>query len=267
MWYDAQIKALGLQSRIIHTPFGDTHILEAGHDSLPTLLLLPGTNFAAWSWQHYITALSPNYRVVAVDVIGQPGKSASERPSFSGHVYAQWLVALIDALGIESAYVMGHSLGGWLALKLAAYAPQRVNKLVLLDPGGIISLSITPRIIWNTVPFVLMPGEASARRMLSLMSVHSLEPLTVEWMTLVSQNVNSSLAPPAISASELQGIKADVLMMSGEHDIFLPSKKLAQKAGELFPTARIIIVPNSGHLLPDDQQDIVLNQVKDFLAG
>ncbi|MBA3867670.1 MAG: alpha/beta hydrolase [Anaerolineae bacterium] len=265
-WYDEQIKKLGLHSRIIHTSFGDTHIIEAGDEMLPTLILLPGTNFSALSWQHYFTPLSQNYHVIAVDVIGQPGKSASDRPPFKGNTYAEWLLALLDALAVKSAYVMGHSLGGWLALKLAAYAPQRVTKLILIDTGGIISLSITPHIIWKSMPFMLMPGEASSRGLLGMMSVKPLDPVLVEWMTLVSQNVNSSLAPPALPASELQAIKADILLLTGEQDVFLPAQKLTRKAHELFPNIQNIIVPDSGHMLPDDQPKIVLAQVKDFLG-
>ncbi|MBI1280484.1 MAG: alpha/beta fold hydrolase [Anaerolineaceae bacterium] len=265
-WYDDQINKLGLHSRIIRTSFGDTNIIEAGQETLPALILIAGTNFSALSWQTYIESLSGSYHVVAVDVVGQPGKSAPNRPSFKGTAYAEWLLAVLDALNIESASLIGHSLGGWIALKLAAYASKRISKIILLDPGGIIPLSITPRIIWKSTPFVIFPGEASSRGLLSMLSVKPLEQLTVEWMTLVSKHFKSSLAPPAIPAQELQAIQADILLMVGDQDVFLPAQKLVEKARELFPKLKTIVVPNSGHLLPDDQQQIVLTHVDDFLS-
>lgn len=266
-WYDDQVAKLGLHSRIIRTSFGDTHIIEAGHETLPTLILIPGTNFSALSWQHYIESLSHNYHVVAVDVIGQPGKSAPNRPSFKdNNAYAEWLLAVLDALNVKSASVIGHSLGGWIALKLAAHAPKRVTKIILLDTGGIIPLSITPRIIWKSTPFMLFPGEASSRGLLAMMSTKPLDALTVEWMTLVSKYVKSSLAPPTLPAKELEAIQADILLMVGDQDIFLPAQKLVEKARQHFPKIKTIVVPNSGHMLPDDQFQIVLAHVDDFLS-
>ena len=57
--------------------------------------------------------------------------------------------------------IMGHSLGGWVALKLAVYAPERVAKLVLVDPAGIVPLSISPRMIWKSMNFMMMPNARS----------------------------------------------------------------------------------------------------------
>lgn len=89
---------------------------------------------------------------------------------------------------------------------------------------------------------------------------------TVEWMTLVGQHVNSSLTPPPIAANELQAVKAKVLLISGERDIFLPPSKLTEKTRQIFPDAQIVIVPDAGHLLPEEQPDIVLSHVRKFLA-
>ena len=264
-WYDKELSSLAVHSRIVNTPSGDTHVLEAGSASLPALMLLPGTNFSALSWEKYIVQLSTDFHVIAVDIIGQPGKSAPARPSFKGTAYAEWLVTLLNGLSIDRAHVMGHSLGGGLALKLAAFAPERVGKVVLIDPAGIIRLRITPRIIWKSMPLLLRPGERSSRGLLELMSVQEVDPKAVEWMALVSKHVKSSLAPPPISNEELQAVKADVLLLSGEQDVFLPPDKLVQKARQLFPNIEVHIIPDAGHLLPDEQPEQVLRHVRKFL--
>ena len=211
-WYDKQLAQARLNTRIIQTTYGDTHIIEVGNAANPALILLPGTNFSAWSWRDYFASLSTYFHVIAVDPIGQPGKSGSNRLPFKGTGYGEWLVSVLNALQKDDVFVIGHSLGGWLALKLAAFARERVAKIVLVDPAGIVPLSINARVMVKSLPFMLMPGERSSRGLLELMSLHPPTIQNVEWMTLVSRHVNSSLAPPPVPSVELQNIKADILL-------------------------------------------------------
>lgn len=88
-------------------------------------------------WAGDVAAYSRQYRVYAVDLPGEPGKSAPNRPAWDGPAYAEWLEDVLDALKIEKATLLGLSQGGWAALKFAVYQPQRVEKLVLLNPAGI----------------------------------------------------------------------------------------------------------------------------------
>ena len=264
-WYERQPISAAIQSRMVNTPSGATHVLKSGDEALPPLLLLPGTNFPALSWQEYLVALSDTFHVIAVDVIGQPGKSAPERPSFKGIGYARWLVDLVDALGLEYVHVMGHSLGGWLALKFATFAPERVGKVVLVDPAGIIRLRLTPRMIWKSMVFALHPTERSSNALLGLMSAHEIDPKMAEWMTLVGKHVWSSLAPPPLPQQELKAIRASILLLSGAQDVFLPANRLVQKATKLFPDIHTHIVPDAGHLLPDELPDRVMGYVRELL--
>lgn len=265
-WVDAHIRDAHLQSQSVYTSYGYTHILEAGDPALPALILLPGTNFSAFAWQHYIAPLSESFHVIAVDIIGQPGKSSSVRRPFKGFAYAEWLVSLLDALRIERAHFMGHSLGGWVALKLAVYAPERVAKLVLVDPAGIVPLSISPRMIWKSMNFMMMPNARSSRGLLDMMSVHPADESSVEWMTLVGRYVQSSLAPPPLPEHELRNIKADILLLSGEQDVFLPPRKLLPRARQLLSSLRVVTIHNAGHLVPEEQPQQVMEQIEGFLT-
>ena len=72
-----------------------------------------------------------------MDVIGEPGLSTPARPPLTSDAYASWLDGVLRGLTVDRASIVGASLGGWLALYYAIRRPARVDRLVLLGPGGI----------------------------------------------------------------------------------------------------------------------------------
>ena len=87
-------------------------------------------------WSPNIADFSKDYRVYAIDVMGQPSKSIPDEPIRNAADYVAWLTATLDALHLDRVSLVGMSYGGWLALNYAVAAPERVRKLVLLSPGG-----------------------------------------------------------------------------------------------------------------------------------
>jgi pimeloyl-ACP methyl ester carboxylesterase len=88
-------------------------------------------------WAGDVTDYSRHYRVLAIDLLGEPGKSAPNRPSWDGPAYAEWLEDVLNALKLEAVTIIGLSQGAWTALKFAVSQPERVTALVVLSPGGI----------------------------------------------------------------------------------------------------------------------------------
>src|SRR6266700_1202694 len=104
--------------------FGRTHIVASGPKDGPALVLLNGYLATLNMWPPNIADLSKEYRVYAVDVMGQPGKSIPDQrsPIRSRADFVEWLTATLDRLRIDRAYVMGMSYGGWLTLNYAIAA-------------------------------------------------------------------------------------------------------------------------------------------------
>ncbi len=103
-----------------------------------TVVLLHGKNFCAATWESAITALSgAGYRVIAPDQIGFCKSSKPSRYQFSFAQLAGNTKALLDSLDIESAVVIGHSMGGMLATRMALQYPQFVTQLMLVNPIGL----------------------------------------------------------------------------------------------------------------------------------
>jgi len=101
-------------------------------------VLLHGKNFCAATWQATISVLTEaGYRVIAPDQIGFCKSSKPAQYQFSFQQLAGNTHALLESLGIKRATVIGHSLGGMLAIRYALMYPEEVDQLVLVDPIGL----------------------------------------------------------------------------------------------------------------------------------
>ena len=109
------------------------HALEWGDARAPAVMCMHGVSSHAARFRRLAERLTPRFRVVSVDLRGH-GESEWE-PPWDLDTHVADLLETADALGIEVADWMGHSFGGRLALELAARAPERVGRLVLLDPA------------------------------------------------------------------------------------------------------------------------------------
>lgn len=101
-----------------------------------TLLLIHGIAGSSATWRAVIPQLSKSYRVVAPDLPGH-GKSAKPRGDYSLGAFAVWLRDLLDELGITRVAVVGHSLGGGVAMQFAYQHPGYCQRLILINSGGL----------------------------------------------------------------------------------------------------------------------------------
>lgn len=109
------------------------HYVQRG-PTPPRFLLLHGYLAHTGAWQHSQPALAEHGGAVAVDLPGHGYSDMSERIPASPAEMARLLPGLLDQLGVERAVLVGHSLGGAVALFAAAQAPERVEGLVLVSP-------------------------------------------------------------------------------------------------------------------------------------
>ena len=115
-----------------------TNCHDAGSGQAVLLLHGSGAGVSGWAnWRGLIPELSKNWRVIAPDLVGF---GYTETPAdFSFRFLDSWvdqMFAVMDALGVERAHIVGNSFGGALALWMARRAPERTGRLVLMGPGG-----------------------------------------------------------------------------------------------------------------------------------
>lgn len=102
----------------------------------PVLLLVHGMAGSSMTWRHVMPALAKRFRALAPDLLGQ-GQSDKPRGDYSLGAHANMLRDLLDVLGYKRVTVIGQSLGGGIAMQFAYQFPERCERLVLVDSGGL----------------------------------------------------------------------------------------------------------------------------------
>src|SRR5687768_282422 len=102
----------------------------------PALLLLHGITNSSQTWEGVAPRLVERFTLIAPDLLGH-GESATPRGDYSLGAHASGARDVMTALGIERATVVGHSLGGGIAMQFAYQFPERCERLVLVSSGGL----------------------------------------------------------------------------------------------------------------------------------
>jgi 2-hydroxy-6-oxonona-2,4-dienedioate hydrolase len=115
-----------------------TRYLEAGDPAAPTVLMLHGTAGSLENFCANIDAFSRQFRVIAIDMLGC---GFTDKPAYDYAIldYGKHALAVLDALGVDKASVVGVSLGSWVAAAMAEAWPERIESVVMVAPAGIIA--------------------------------------------------------------------------------------------------------------------------------
>jgi 2-hydroxy-6-oxonona-2,4-dienedioate hydrolase len=239
-WFDrfrARIPA-PTESRVVATRFGDTHVLVGGPEHAPPLVLLHG---ALASSAHVLVELAPllaRFRVHAVDIVGQSVKSADARPSVTNNDYGAWLVDVMDGLALARAHVVGVSWGGFVAIRLAALAPERIERLVLLVPAGMVKGPVWAGLTKIGLPMLRYRMAPSPRRLEACVR-HLLTTTDDPWAPYLGDaflSFQMDMRVPALARpEELTRLRAPTLVLGADGDLSFPGHKLLARAPELFP--------------------------------
>ena len=124
---------LVLASSETRAPDGVRINYDARGEGATALVFLHGGLANARFWEHQLDAFASDYRVVAIDSAGHGGSSSTERTEWTLATFADDVVAVMDALALERAVLVGNSMGGPIALEVARRLPERVVAIVAVD--------------------------------------------------------------------------------------------------------------------------------------
>ena len=251
--YEEALARLGpeCETRLIVTSLGETHVILAGPEDAPPLVVLPGGNFLNPMCLSWFLPLAETFRIHAPDIIGQPGRSAQTRPSAKGDGHARWLVDVLDGLGPGRVPLVGISYGAGLILRLAGLAPERIDKAVLVSPAGIALGPIWPMIKETALPALLYRASPNQKRLLRAARpiLTDLEEPYVRQLGLVYRHVRLDRElPRAATGEELAGYESPTLLFAAENDLFFPAERVIPRAGEIIPNLETEILPGSRHV-------------------
>ncbi|HWL38164.1 MAG TPA: alpha/beta fold hydrolase [Frankiaceae bacterium] len=258
---------------------------EAGSDG-PVVLLLHGIAGCGHAWDAVLPLLSASARVIAPDLLGH-GESAKPRGDYSLGAYASGVRDLLAALDVSSATVVGHSLGGGVAMQFAYQFPEMCERLVLVDSGGL-GREVTPLLRAVTLPGaeVVLPVIAH-RKVLSALrwagrytrwvpARPALSEVARGYASLVDTQARAAFVHTARSVMDVGGQRVDAsdrlylatelptLVVWGGRDSFIPVAHAAHFTS-LVPTARLEVFENSGHFPHVDEPVRFARLLADFL--
>jgi pimeloyl-ACP methyl ester carboxylesterase len=295
-WYDEALRAfrVPITTRFVPTRFGETHVICAGAESAPPLVLIHGYGAGSPLWRQQIEGLAAYYRLYAPDCVGQPGKSATQPPSLLDDGWSHWLQDVLDGLGVQRAAVAGACLGGWIVMRFAAFAPERISHAILLSPVGIAPF----RVYWRSgVPLVLNlrndPTSAGQRLMRMVFapprSGLKFNREVFYALSLVVKHYNAG-ALAGMSAKPnlretlrgarallkfvrgepkhvLRSVRVPTLLLVGQHEGIFDARRAVRRAKRHMPHLHAEILPNVGHAAIYDAADQVNLRIHQFLQN
>jgi pimeloyl-ACP methyl ester carboxylesterase len=227
----------------------------AGKEDGEPVVLLHGLSASSRWWVRNIPALAERYRVYMLDLPGF-GIMRRFRRRFILDELSPGIVAWMDALGIKQAHLIGHSMGGYICLRIAARHPGRIKRLVLVSPAGI------PHI--HSVQGYLLPLLVAIRyckpAFLPILFSDALRagPLTIVRATqdLLTKDIRDAL----------RHIVTPTLLVWGEYDKLVPPV-FGDILRQEIKGARLLVLRKAGHVVMFDQAERFNEAVMGFFEG
>jgi pimeloyl-ACP methyl ester carboxylesterase len=263
----------------ITSRFGQTHLVVSGPKDAPALVLLHGYAGTLNMWLPNIADLTKQFRVYAVDVMGQPGKTIPDptHPIRSRADFVAWLTLTLNALQIDRAYLVGMSYGGWLALNYAIAAPERVKKLALLSAAGFVPLS--RQFAFRTMIATLCPTRFTVKSLMNWITykhnlsrpdmrelnhdVVELMYLGLKYFRFQRETLVESLP---FSDDELRALKVPTLLLIGQQEVICDSVAALNRARRLIPEFHGELVSGASHDMSYNRHYVVDVAILDHFA-
>jgi pimeloyl-ACP methyl ester carboxylesterase len=268
------------------------HVRDEGlsGDPLP-IVLIHGTSASLHTWEGWVRALKTQRRVITFDLpgFGLTGPFSgsyvaddSKGGNYHGDAYARFVLDLLDTLKVQRAVLGGNSLGGEVAWRTAAMAPQRVASLVLVDAVGPaftptsvpLGFALARLPVINRVMDVALPRALVAQSVASVYADPSrITPELIDrYFELTLRSGNRRALVQRINAmvsgehsERLAQLQQPTLLLWGEQDRLVPPS-VGAEFKRLMPNSQLVLLPGLGHVPQEEDAATSVAPVKAFLG-
>ncbi len=265
------------QSKFIEIDGMQVHYRDEGK-GMP-FLLLHGTGASLHTWDEWTARLKDDYRVIRLDLPAFGLTGPHPKRDYRIESYASFVNKFLDTLAIDSLYLAGNSLGGNIAWYYAAGHPDKIKKLILVDPSGYMKKSTLPWVlklartpILNLIIKYFTPKSLVENNLKQVYYDESkITPALIDRyydLTLRKGNrtafIDRAKTDMTDHSEMLKGIGTPTLIIWGKEDTWIPVSD-----GELFeanmPNAQLAVLANTGHVPMEENPQESLQAVIDFL--
>ncbi|WP_053360426.1 alpha/beta hydrolase [Bacillus sp. FJAT-27251] len=246
-----------------------------------TIVLIHGFLSSLFSFRHLVPLLKEDYSVISVDLppFGKSGKRTSYEYSYKN--LARTLTELMDGLNISTYTVIGHSMGGQIALNILHHFSGKARKAVLLCSSGYLKPAGRALMLSSRLPLFHLYvkyhlGRSGVEKNLrNVVHDHSLidDEMREGYLAPFMDNGIFKGLTRMIRDREgdlpheaLQQIQTPCLLIWGEHDKVVPLSVGKQLARDL-PQANLIVLEDTGHLVPEERPEEVASHIRKFIGA
>jgi pimeloyl-ACP methyl ester carboxylesterase len=262
------------------------HLRDEGPkaDAAP-IVLLHGTSASLHTWDGWAQALRGTHRVIRLDLpafgLTGPFTGRFAGQTYTGANYAAFVLAVLDRLGVQRFAIAGNSLGGEVAWRIAALAPQRVTRLVLVDAAGYpidgnaipLGWKIARLPVLGSLTEHLLPRPIIVQGLGAVYGdpARITEPLVDRYFELTLREGNRAALvqrartwTPAEGVAQVTGVTAPTLVLWGGRDRIIPPATAQRFAADI-PGSRVVLFDDLGHVPHEEDPGRTVGVVVEFL--
>jgi pimeloyl-ACP methyl ester carboxylesterase len=254
-WYLKFLEKVRIPVRSVHveTSYGESNVLLAGDDSKPPMVCLHSMLTGSALLLSEIEALSEKYYLILPDIPGLSARGLNLHLSYTTDDHSIWLDEILITLNIDKAIFLGVSLGGFVCRQFATNNPEKVEKLILIVPAGIVQGSVPKGLVKLAFPMIrykIIPNEKNLRKLV----MNLITTWDEDWAYYMGDAFNdfkpNLKIPPLATDEELNKISAPLLLIAAEFDISFPGQLLIDRVKEQIPDAECELIKDSRHSPP-----------------
>jgi 3-oxoadipate enol-lactonase len=245
-----------------------------GPEDAPAVLLVMGLAYPAAMWFRLVPALAEGYRVIRVDNRGAGRTGDVPGAPYTVETMAADCLAVLDAAGVDTAHIVGISMGGLIAQEIVLTVPERVRSLCLIATHpGIAHAVVNPQ----AMAMLMQRGQMTPQEAAEASIPYNYAPATPrerieeDWaVRFPLAATNEGYLAQVVGSSQwdgynrIQGITAPTLVVHGELDGLVPPDNGRIIAGRI-PGCELVMIPNANHLLMTDQPEHVSKVLVEWL--
>lgn len=258
------------EEQYIETSYGTSYVLrfDKQHKSSESLessnrlplVLLHGMTMSSVMWYPNVKKWVQHFTVYAIDIAGDIGKSVPNEAIMLQEEAVQWLAETVNALGLTSFILAGHSIGGYIALRFTLAHQERVAKLALFAPAAAFH-RLQWKFFYYAFPGLLFQTEKWIDRAFRSLSTEGL-PFAPAYHELILYGYRYAfpllrLYPLKIDEAELGKLHLPILLMIGEQEVIYPAQQALEYAQAAIPHIQTLLVNKANHTLTLEYADLV----------
>lgn len=254
------------------------HYRDEGNKDGPALLLIHGSNSLLQTWEPLVASLGDKYRLISLDLYGHGLTGPNPTGAYDADTNIAAAVRVLDTVGVDKAYWVGNSMGGWLTWRAGLSVPERTSALVLIDASGAqVEQKIQPylgaRLARSSIGQILLPEITPRFLVKSSLQENFAQPerltedLVDRYWELLRFPGNRQAAVDRGKTprepekwAEIGTLNMPVLLLWGEQDKVIPLSH-ARAFEAAIPGSKLITYADAGHLPMEETPEQVARDI------